>query len=105
MDDSNDNNTSKNEEATTTIIEKIEESSINIDDDDVNVKEDQLEVVMTENNIEGKKANDFSKKLHINGQKILVVSSEDEVLSGKSAPNCCVVGSPDHVSPNYMHIL
>ncbi|CAJ0899842.1 6072_t:CDS:10 [Entrophospora sp. SA101] len=95
MNDSN--NTSKDEEETTIkIIEKIEETSIEIDN--VNNKRDQLEVVVTENNPEEKKGNDFSKKLHINGQKILVVSSEDEVLSGETAPNCCVLGSPDHVA-------
>ncbi|KAF0496177.1 LtrA-domain-containing protein [Gigaspora margarita] len=39
----------------------------------------------------------YSKNLEIGGNKVLVVENEDQLLSGKTAPVCCVVGSPEHV--------
>ncbi|RIB04088.1 hypothetical protein C2G38_711861 [Gigaspora rosea] len=39
----------------------------------------------------------YSKNLEIGGKKVLVVENEDQLLSGKTAPVCCVIGSPEHV--------
>ncbi|CAG8592753.1 6548_t:CDS:10 [Dentiscutata erythropus] len=40
----------------------------------------------------------YSKNLEIGGKKVLVVENEDQVLSGKTAPDCCIMGSPKHVA-------
>ncbi|CAG8445145.1 892_t:CDS:10 [Acaulospora morrowiae] len=40
----------------------------------------------------------YSSKININGQNVLIVKNEDDVVSGKLAPNCCVIGSPEHVA-------
>ncbi|CAG8796066.1 4587_t:CDS:2, partial [Racocetra fulgida] len=34
----------------------------------------------------------------VGGKKVLVVETEDQLLSGKTAPACCVIGSPEHVA-------
>ncbi|PKC15655.1 hypothetical protein RhiirA5_483782 [Rhizophagus irregularis] len=50
------------------------------------------------NNLDEKKCIEFSKKLQIGGENILVVESEKYIISGDSAPNCCIIGSPEHVA-------
>ncbi|CAG8543727.1 12173_t:CDS:10 [Cetraspora pellucida] len=45
-----------------------------------------------------KNAVEYSKNLEIGGKKVVVVETEDQLLSGKTAPACCVVGSPEHVA-------
>ncbi|CAG8445156.1 893_t:CDS:10 [Acaulospora morrowiae] len=42
--------------------------------------------------------NEYSKKLDINGQKVIVVKREGEIVSGESVSNYCVIGSPEHVA-------
>ncbi|CAG8475343.1 13045_t:CDS:10 [Cetraspora pellucida] len=41
---------------------------------------------------------EYSKNLEIGGKKVVVVETEDQLLSGKTAPACCVVGSSEHVA-------
>jgi hypothetical protein len=40
---------------------------------------------------------EYSKKLQIGNTKLLIVDKEEDIVSG-DAPNCCVLGSPEHVS-------
>lgn len=39
---------------------------------------------------------EYSKKFQIGGTKLLIVDKEENIISG-NAPNCCVLGSPEHV--------
>ncbi|CAG8630031.1 uncharacterized protein OCT59_000861 [Rhizophagus irregularis] len=40
---------------------------------------------------------EYSKKFQIGGTKLLIVDKEENIISG-NAPNCCVLGSPEHVA-------
>ncbi|RIA96032.1 bacterial low temperature requirement A protein [Glomus cerebriforme] len=82
-------------------IEKIvETTSINVIENDESVGDTtkKIEKDESDNNNDEQKCIEFSKKLQVGGKNILVVNSEDYVLSGDSAPSCCIIGSPEHVA-------
>ncbi|CAG8487368.1 7485_t:CDS:10 [Ambispora leptoticha] len=41
---------------------------------------------------------EYSKKLEIGGQKVLVVENEESVISGEGATEYCVLRSPEHIA-------
>ena len=75
-------------EAVITVIDENPEKKNELDDNKV--------VDGEKKNLEGKYDN-FSKKLQIKGQDVLVIKNGKDVLSGDSVPNCCILGSPEHV--------
>ncbi|GBB99866.1 hypothetical protein RclHR1_03660013 [Rhizophagus clarus] len=58
------------------------------------IEKDELD----NNNLNEKKCIEFSKKLQVGGQTILVVKSEEHFISDDSDSNCCKIGSPKHVA-------
>lgn len=61
-----------------------------------NTSNKDLEIVVTQED-QNVPSTEFSKKLQIGNTKLLIVDKEEDVISGE-APNCCVLGSPEHVS-------
>lgn len=61
-----------------------------------NTSNRDLEIVVTQED-QNVPSTEFSKKLQIGNTKLLIVDKEEDVISGE-APNCCVLGSPEHVS-------
>uniref|UniRef100_U9T6P4 Uncharacterized protein n=2 Tax=Rhizophagus irregularis TaxID=588596 RepID=U9T6P4_RHIID len=61
-----------------------------------NTSNRDLEIVVTQED-QNVPSTEFSKKLQIGNTKLLIVDKEEDVISGE-APNCCVLGSPEHVA-------
>ncbi|GBB85599.1 hypothetical protein RclHR1_01210007 [Rhizophagus clarus] len=58
-------------------------------------KNNDIEIAVTQKNPDVPL--EYSKKFQIGDTKLLIVDKEEDVISGK-APNCCVLGSPEHVA-------
>jgi hypothetical protein len=85
---------------TTKTTEKAIKTNTNLTENDGTITEITKKIEKDEsdnNNLDKKKCIEFSNKLKIGGQNILVVKSEEHIISGDSAPNCCLIGSPEHV--------
>src|SRR5947209_5865773 len=90
-------NTSNNDNKKTTtevteITEKITNNNVTINDERVTVADKN-----NGSNNDVKKNKEFSECLRVGGQKVLVVKNAGDIVSGDNAPNCCLLGSPEHV--------